>query len=43
MGFSQRFKPGVTKRVLLFFAAGIWGFAAFKILLMADKFLERSQ
>ncbi len=40
MGFSQRFKPGVTKRVLLFFAAGIWGFAAFKILWMVDKFLD---
>jgi len=40
MGFSQRFKPGVTKMVLLLFAAAIWGFAAFKILWMADKFLD---
>ena len=40
MNFSQRFKPGVTKRVLLFFAAAIWGFAAFKILWMTDKFLD---
>lgn len=34
-----RYKPGVPKRWLFFIAAMVWGFAAYRVLLVALKFI----